>query len=354
MPVGERNAIVFDDLQCTVYLDHVPEWVTAELPTLYESSFAVEEYFRIFDGVTSFNACVLTEPRHVVCFTHAGPTGTVLNQLFDFDGSAADVVCGAVFRALPSVRRIRFNGSRLDPVQMALPTRVVAHSEDTVVDLPETYEAYVAGLGPSTRKNLRWYSNRFAKTFPDHLTVAVERGQIAPQTVRAIIDLNRRRMTAKGEQSSISDEEQDRVIELARHYGMCVTILVGGSIVAGTLGSLIGRDYYGHVQGFDPGYAKYRPGWLCLTRTLEQGSARGVRRFHMLWGRASYKTDLGGEPQPLCAFVVYRSDLWRLAHIDDAVSATRMRIGRSGLASSARQGRSRMGRLLHAPRKPDV
>jgi len=346
-----QGPITYEDLRASVYLADVPAHAAAELPDLYESSFAVVEYFRIFDRATALSACILDDPRHVVFFSSSGPSATILNQLFDIDAAAANRVCRAIFRACSQVRRVRFNGCRLDPAPLSLPNRVLASSEDTIVELPGTYHDYLAGLGASTRKNLRWYTNRFAKNFPGHMVVVHQGTDIPAALAGAIITLNRRRMEAKGEASSITTAEEGRLLEFIAYHGFCTALVVDGCVVAGTLGSRVGREYYGHVQGFDPQYAKFRPGWLCLMHTLEESHARGVRRFHTLWGEAEYKTQLGGSPQVLRAISVYRSRIAEVTSVDDALRIARWhaRHGKpAALASSVRARAGRLKRRLNA------
>ena len=336
---------ICEDLGASVYLADPPAAAAADLPKLYESSFAVVEYFRIFDGVTAPSACVLDEPRHIVFFSLSRSSATILNQLFDIDAPAASRVCRAIFRACPQVHRVRFNGCRLDPSPLGLPNRVLAYSEDTVIELEDDYTSYLAALGASTRKNLRWYTNRFAKAFPEHQVVVQECDDIPASLADEIVDLNRRRMEVKGEASSITNEYEARLQEFNRHYGFCTALLADGTLVAGTLGSRVGSEYYGHVQAFDPSYAKFRPGWLCLMHTIEESHARGVRRFHTLWGEADYKTHLGGSPQVLRALVVYRSRSHQLASVDDIVRAAVWHARRGRLAAILRSARTKAGRL---------
>lgn len=345
--MGEQSAIHFDELDCTVYLDRVPEWASAELPTLYGSSYAVVEYFRIFDGATALSACVLSQPRHVVFFRRTGSTVVVLNQLFDIDAAATQRVCEALFKALPGIRRVLFNGSRLDPKALGVPTRVLALSEDVIIDLPETHEAYVGTLGASMRKNLPWFSNRLTKAFPEHETVTCEQGGIPEALAHAIIDLNRRRMAAKGETDTLTVAYESRVIEFARSYGLCVALVLRGEVIAGTIGSLVGRDYYGHVQAFNPDYAKYQPGTVCLTRTIRECIDRQVERFHTLWGQDDYKKRLGGVPQTLRAFAVYRSGAGRLVQVDDTLRAAFWHAQHGRWAARAVAARSSAGSWMH-------
>jgi CelD/BcsL family acetyltransferase involved in cellulose biosynthesis len=343
-PAAPRDPVVHGDLGCTVFLDSVPSWAQRELPDLYRSSFSVVEYFRIYDGVTRFSACIMEQPRHIVLFSHEGASATVLNQLFDIDPGSFARVCAAIFRTLPDVARIRFNGSRLDPSSLALPTRVVARSEDVVMDLPAAYDAYFASLGPASRKNLRKHSRRLAASHPGLTTRVYEREDIPKAKVNAIVELNRRRMASKGDTSMITAEDERRLTDFGRYHGLCVTFELDGKVIAGTLGTLVGGEYYGDVQTFDPDYHKFRLGTLCMLQTIRECIARGGARYHLLWGLDEYKSQLGGEPQWLCAFEAYRSVLARTAHVDDVLRATAWRWRRRPWAARALSLAGRLSR----------
>jgi CelD/BcsL family acetyltransferase involved in cellulose biosynthesis len=337
--------IRYDDLASTVYLGEMPAWAAAELPGLYHSMYSTAEYFRIFDEVTAICACILDDPRHIVAFTHAGSSAVVLNQLFDIDAASLGRVCRAVFRSLPRVHRIRFNGSRLDPILLDLPTRVVAHSEDYVVALPGDYSAYVATLGSATRKNVRKHARRLATAFAERQILVYERSEIPGALVHALAELNRKRMVSKGEVGLLTPAAEARILAFGRLYGFCLAFALGDRIIAGTLGTLVGHDYYGDVQTFDPDYPEYHLGTLCTLETMRECIKRGVRRYHLLWGHYEYKTRLGCEPQALCAFVAYRTAATRIIHIDDAVRAWRWRWRRSKWAGHLRSAQSQVGRL---------
>lgn len=114
-------------------------------------------------------------------------------------------------------------------------------------------------------------------------------------------------------------------IDFGRHHGLCLAFSADDKIIAGTRGTRVGHDYFGDVQTFDPDYAKYPLGTLCMPQTIGECIARGVPRYHLLWGRNDHKTQLGGEPQALCVFVAYRSAASRVAHVYDACRAWRWR-----------------------------
>jgi CelD/BcsL family acetyltransferase involved in cellulose biosynthesis len=334
------------DLACTVFLNNPPLWALTELPGLYGSAFSVAEYFRIYNGVTDLSLCIHEGPHHVVAFTHSGSSAVILNQLFDIDATSLQHVFGAIFQSLPRLQRIRVNGSRLDPATLPLPTRVLACSEDVVIALPSDYDSYFATLGASARENLRRDARRFAAAYPDHRVLVYERSEIPRTLSHAIAELHRRRMASKGETSLFTPDAEARNLEFSMSYGLCVAYYVGDKIIAGTLGSLIGHDYYGDVQTFNPDFAKYGPGTLCLLQTMRECIDREVRRFHLLWGRDKYKSHLRGEPQALCAFVAYRTATSRLTHVDDVLREWLWRSRQRPWMRRARTARARLARLL--------
>ncbi len=86
-------------------------------------------------------ACILEKPRHVLLFTGKGATVEILNKTFDIAPEDARRACQALFRAFPHVRRIHFE-VMFAPSTLALPARVLHHTDHMVIELPETEEEY--------------------------------------------------------------------------------------------------------------------------------------------------------------------------------------------------------------------
>lgn len=308
---GTAPVTLLPDLGARVHIEEVPDHLFAELPALYSSLYSVVEYFRLFNGATRMCACVLDEPRHIVIFERHRRSVRLLNQLFDIDDRSARRACEAIFRAMPEVRRLRFNGSRLDVSRIGLPARVLARSTDVVIELPDDYDAYFRSLTKSTRWRLRSCSKRLREAYPAYEVLRAERAAITPELVHSVVELNRRRMAGKGDTCVYDAADEARLHALLRHYGTATTMVVDGRTIAGTLGSRVGADYYGQVQGFDPEFATFSPGRLAALLTIEDSISHGVRRFHLLWGTSEYKAHLGGTPQTLYAVAVYRGTLWK-------------------------------------------
>lgn len=315
----DQRRVDYDDLGSTVYVGEVPAWATDELPRLYQSCYSVLEYFTIYDGAKMLSTCVLGDPRHIVVFAVRGRTAVVMNQLFDIDLDSATRVVRSIFRSLRRVTRVRFSGSRVDFGAIALPRRVMEVSCDVVIPLPRDVETYLASLGRSTRHKLRNYPKNFALAYPGYAFRVYGPDEIDEALVLHIIDMNRRRMESKGEVCVHSEDAEVQLAEFLKGHGFATGVVVDGRVVAGTLGSRLGTQWFLHVQSFDNEFARQHLGWVSLFLTLTACIQDGASKLHLLWGKSDYKMRLGGVEEYVCAACVYRSRVWRLCALDDVM-----------------------------------
>jgi hypothetical protein len=343
----ERKPIHDIGLQSTIYLGEVPVWATQELPELYQSCYSILEYFDIYDGAKTMSTCVLSDPRHIVLFSVRGRTAVVMNQLFDIDAESAARVVRSIFKHVGQAKRVRFSGSRLDFAKLPFASRVLETTCDVVIPLPRTYEEYLAGLGRATRHKLRNYPKNFAKAYPDHEFRVFTSGMIDEGLVHRVVEMNRQRMASKGEVSLYSDSTEAQLAAFLRGgSGFATAVLVNGQIVAGTLGSCLGRQRYLHVQSFDDAYAAHHLGWVSMVLTLSECVRQGTTRLHLLWGKSDYKMRLGGVEEHVRAACVYRSRPWRLLFVDDVWRGVRWSWRRGPLASRRARVLGRLGKIL--------
>jgi CelD/BcsL family acetyltransferase involved in cellulose biosynthesis len=76
---------------------------------------------------------------------------------------------------------------------------------------------------------------------------------------------------------------------LPRLYGLCI-----GSRTVGAYYGMQYRDRaYAYLTGFDPAFAYEGPGTVLIGHAIEQAAAQGVREFHFLRGRETYKYEWG-------------------------------------------------------------
>ena len=81
---------------------------------------------------------------------------------------------------------------------LGLPVRELYRSDDQVVELPATGEAYERRLGLASRKNLRNFRNRLQRAHPDFNLRTLEGEEITLALVEQVFDWNKQRIIAKG------------------------------------------------------------------------------------------------------------------------------------------------------------
>jgi hypothetical protein len=298
----------YEDLGAVVYLDDVPAALLAELTPLYASPFSTHEYFRIYDRPRSLCACELREPRHIVVFTVKGATAEMLNKGWSIEPPALERAVEAIFRALPSLRRIR---AELDfaPDELTLPVRDLYAERNFVVELPATAQEWESGLGKSTRHHLNRYRNRLRREHPDFELRTSEGEAIDAEIVRLCFAWNRASILAHGERWFYEDEPEAsrRFWQLTQQGGMCLRGELDRTCAAVNLSIIVGDQCWALVTGTDPHYRGDHLGFLMLTHLVAAGIERGCRRLHFLWGMSEYKQHLGGRPAPVHRASVFRS-----------------------------------------------
>jgi len=238
-----RRRVTIADLGAVVHVDELPAAALAELPALYSSPFSIAEYFAIYDHPWRLYGCELDEPRHVIAFTSRGATADVLNKSFAMGPAETARVAKAIFRARPEIRRIRTELS-YPPQALELPLRELHRSDEQVVELPESEEAYERLLGASTRKRLRGYRNRLARKYPDFELRTIEREEISLALVEQIYDWNQQRIRIKGQQWGFKDQPavSHRFWRLLQSHGLALCGYIGGDCVAGMLSMYVGGE----------------------------------------------------------------------------------------------------------------
>jgi hypothetical protein len=304
--------IELPDLGATLHLGDIPAGLADELPGLYSSYFCTSAYFDLYDHPTNVNACVLEHPRHVVLFSIAGHTADILNKRIDIEPECMIRIAASLFRAFPSVRRIRTE-VKFPPVELRGPARVTDSADDLVVMLPRTEDEYHAMIGNRTRKHLRQYSNQLRRKYPDFTLTVLEREQLTHGLLDQVIRWTRERMTVKGVES-IYDEDPDSAEALwglLQRHGLAVCGQIGGTCVAAQLLLHVGEDTWIHTAGFDSRYEDVHLGLLMTYFSLLESVRRGCRRTHMLFGTPVYKKRLGAEPVTGYKVSLFRSSPYK-------------------------------------------
>lgn len=308
---AEQNGI-------SLYENAVPPFIGPELESLYEHVFSSLAQFRIYSSISDRTHTYVArqEGKTIVAllFRCEGRRATVLNEQIAMSSDAINRFSRYVFGHFHTVDTIVFPAIRSEVRQLAFPRQEFYRTEDIVLKLPPTPEDYLASLGKATRKNMKYHGNRLRRNYPQLEYLVFIDSQIPDQHVRDIIELNRARMATKNKTSDIDAAETDRLVRLVRRSGLVSVMLIAGRVVAGTVCSRVGGNYFMHINAHDPMYDDARLGKLCCFMTINDCIARHGKEFHFMWGRFEYKYLLLGKQQDFNELVIYRSIARLLLH----------------------------------------
>lgn len=330
----------------SLYENAVPSFVAAELDALYGHVFSSLTQFRVYDGIGgdthTYVAQAGSRTSAVLLFRIEGRRAQVLNEQIAMEPGEINRFARHVFNAWPAVDIIRFPAILASEGALAFPHQQFYRTEDIVLTLPPTPEDYLNALGKATRKNFKYHGNRLKRNFPALRFEVWIDGGIPEAHVRDIFELNRARMATKNKASEIDAEEVSRLTRLVQQGGLVSTMILDGRVVAGTVCSRVGQNYFMHTNAHDPAYDDARMGKLCCYMTICDCIARGGKEFHFMWGRFEYKYLLLGVQRDYDELTIYRSHAHMLLH-----GASAFRIAYSGYS------REWKFRLLDLANKPD-
>jgi hypothetical protein len=291
----------------------LPAFVETELERLYAHIFSTVLQMRTYDEldgqVSTYVARSGGRIRSVFLFRQEGTALKVLNQGLPIGDEDARRFADAVFARYPEVRRIAFHAVRSQVAAPGYPCQQYNCSDDIVIRLPPSADAYLASLGKNTRRNVKRYMERLKRSFPSFECRFHEREAIADADIDAIIGFNRARMAGKNKQSTLDELEASRIRTLTRASGLVSVARIEGRVVAGGIAYRVGDNFFLYVIAHDPAYDDYWIGILTCYLTICECIARGGKNFHFLWGRYDYKFLLGSVLHELSHVDLYRSRL---------------------------------------------
>lgn len=298
--------------------NEIPAFVEAELERIYGSIFSSLAHFRVHGGAENASCWVIrygADITDILLFRREGRSVRVINEWITLGEQDIRRFADSVFARYPKVDRIVFHAIEPDVARLPYPWQRFNCTDDSVVTLPDSAEAYFAQLGKATRKNIKRYLTRLRQNFPDFRYQVYETRAIEEQHVRAIIGLNRLRMANKNKVSGIDNLEADRMLQLLRMKGTVGVMTIGGKLCAGALTYRIGDNYFSFVRAHDPRYDDYRLGLIGGYLLISECIARGGKEFHFMWGREEHKALLLGVQKEFDHLTLYRS---RLHYLQDS------------------------------------
>lgn len=171
------------------------------------------------------------------------------------------------------------------------------------LNLPATWDAYLAGLSKSHRKQLRRLERRLSDD-PRARWQTVRNLSEFPRAFEILVDLHQRRRASLGEPGCFASTRFTSFHrEVARRF--CQTghlrlhwLELDGEPIAVEYGLAGGGVAYAYQSGLDPLRLEEEPGRLAGVSLLQSAWADGLTAIDFLRGDEPYKAHWRAEPQP--------------------------------------------------------
>jgi CelD/BcsL family acetyltransferase involved in cellulose biosynthesis len=209
------------------------------------------------------------------------------------------------------------------------------------VELPKTWEAYLASLDSKRRGRFRKMPKRLSENFRTRFFVWDN-----PATLDAAVDrlahLHRKRwLETGGHSASFATPEyvefHRRIMHgcFARGWLRLYCLEIEGEVAAIIYCYRFRKGIYAMQTGFDPAYAQWAPGTVILANAMEHAIGEGNRVYDFLRGRHRYKDEVASATRHTVYVQAYRPTLaaraYRLQHIRWPVWKGRLRALRARL-----------------------
>ena len=171
------------------------------------------------------------------------------------------------------------------------------HAVTAVLELPATFDDYLAGLGKKERHELRRKRRRFDAELG---TGRIER-RSGRDAVALFANLHRQSDGAKG--TFMTDAMERFFLDLHTKADGVIDVLLDGSDrpAAAIFSFEDAAGFYLYNSAFEPDLRNLSPGNVVLSHLIERSVAEQKQVFDFLKGDEPYKFRLGAEPRPLFA-----------------------------------------------------
>jgi CelD/BcsL family acetyltransferase involved in cellulose biosynthesis len=169
------------------------------------------------------------------------------------------------------------------------------HETTAVLELPETYDAWLAAIGKKERHEVRRKRRRFVAEFGEI--------EIIPRGSEAINMFCAMHRTSQGDKGMfMTGEMQSYFEDLIDSGGATIhTLECDGIPRANAFGFETDEGYFYYNSAYDVDAAMASPGIVLLASMIEAQIERGARVFDFLKGDERYKYKHGASPRPLYA-----------------------------------------------------
>jgi CelD/BcsL family acetyltransferase involved in cellulose biosynthesis len=178
----------------------------------------------------------------------------------------------------------------------ASPRATLEPVPEYAVQLPDSFEAYLAARSPGTRKGLRQKLNRLQRF--EAAIRELEPAEHAPALER-FVALHSARASQKGERHPDVDERLCRLLltlpATGRLWLRLFELSAGGQVIGITVRIDYGSTAHLYNAGISPAHGHVSPGVVLELESIRNAIERGLTTFDLGPGDYRYKSDLGGQ-----------------------------------------------------------
>jgi len=163
------------------------------------------------------------------------------------------------------------------------------------INLPDSFDLFLSGLGHSFVKELRYKSRRLEKSH--ELRYVAYRGTDAEERFPVLVGLHQKRWKGKGYRG-VGVFCSERFLEFHRRIARIFSergwleisfLRVDGNDVAAHYNFSFGRTIFHYMPAFDPAWAAHNVGRIILAESIRDAIARKMKEFDFLRGDEAYK-----------------------------------------------------------------
>ncbi len=165
------------------------------------------------------------------------------------------------------------------------------------VPLPETWEAYLAGLKKKQRHEIRRKLRRAAAWEAPVRWYVVEDEAALDAEVEALLHLMAYDPAKEDFLSRVMRTQMRRMVHAAFRAGwlQLAFLEVGGEKAAAYLNLDFDNQLWVYNSGLNPAYRNLSPGWVLLAHIIQDAIARGRTALDFMRGDEAYKYRFGGQ-----------------------------------------------------------
>jgi len=304
-----------------VYENEIPSFARQDMERLYQNTFASAEAEHVRQpGTHTYVAWTGAVVVAVILFHLNGAQARVLNAAIEFDAQALECFAACLFARYPALRAIALRSVSTGALSGRYPLQKFRSTEDVVLNLPPSVDAYMARLG-SAGKRLEYFTRKIRRRLPDFRHAVYEAGNIDPALVRSLLALKLRRNADQLGHSALDAAQLAWLQRVVAAYGFVAVATVDGQVCAGAICTRVRDNYFVHVIVHDPAFDAWGIGIVNTYLTILAAIERGGRECHFLWGLGGWKFRFLGEPRALYDMVMYRSRLACMACVPTVLDA---------------------------------